>query len=308
MLRKNILHLRVGIFIVVALALGMLVIFMIGSEKRIFESHYTIKSTFSDISGLRVGAPVQLAGVGVGVVDAIKFPKDLLNREIIVTLRISQKYKERIREDSVATINTQGLLGDKFIYISIGSLDKEQIPNGGFIQSKEVVGLFELAEKGGEIISDLQTAAKAASDFFGGLHDGKQNVQDILTSIKNIVRQAEKGKSLVHALIYDPKGQELLEDVADTMHSIKSLVGGLEPSEDSKKQARSIAKSVNKVAFNLSEITEKINDGQGTIGGLINDPSIYNDIRSIFGKANRNALFKTVVRATLRENDKEVLK
>lgn len=307
-MKKETLHIRVGLFVFAALVVGMFIIFMIGSEKRVFQSHYTLKSTFTDISGLRIGAPVQLAGVGVGFVDNITFPRDLLDKKIEVELRVAKKFQDRIRDDSIATINTQGLLGDKYIFISIGSSDQPVLPDGGFIKTKEVVGLFDLAEKGSEILEDFQNAARSASEFFGGMKEGKTNIQEILASFRDVMKETEKGKGFLHALIYDPQGQEILNNISATMESVRMLVGDNESDGDRHKRMKSIAANINNAAYNLSQITDKINEGDGTVGGLINDPTIYNDIRSLFGRVNRDVVFKSVVRATLKENDSKVLK
>lgn len=308
MLEREVRHVKVGIFIFVAMFVATLIVFMIGSNKKIFESQYTLKCTFANISGLRIGAPVQLAGVQVGVVQNIRFPKDLLQKDIVVVLKLSRKYKERIREDSVGTIDTQGLLGDKFIFISVGSQDQPEIPDGGFIKTKEVVGLFSLAEKGGEILEDVRSAAENLSKFLEDLHGNRGDMKESITSLRNILNEVEKGKGLVHELVYDPKGQAVIADLADSMASLKIVLGEDEKSPDRRAKFKNIAQNINNAAKNLSEITDKINKGQGTLGGLITDPSIYNDIRSIFGKADRNNLFKTVVRQTLEENEKSVLK
>lgn len=308
MLEREVRHVKVGIFIFVAMFVATLIVFMIGSNKKIFESQYTLKCTFANISGLRIGAPVQLAGVQVGVVQNIRFPNDLLQKDIVVVLKLSRKYKERIREDSVGTIDTQGLLGDKFIFISVGSQDQPEIPDGGFIKTKEVVGLFSLAEKGGEILEDVRNAAENLSKFLEDLHGNRGDMKESITSLRNILNEVEKGKGLVHELVYDPKGQAVIADLADSMASLKIVLGEDEKSPDRRAKFKNIAQNINNAAKNLSEITDKINKGQGTLGGLITDPSIYNDIRSIFGKADRNNLFKTVVRQTLEENEKSVLK
>lgn len=299
---------KVGMFVVIALAVGMFVIFMIGSDKKIFEKHYTLKCTFADISGLRIGAPVQLAGVSVGFVDDIRFPKDLLQKEIEVTLIISAKFQDRIRADSIATINTQGLLGDKFIFLSVGSADEPELKNGDRLETKEIVGLFALAAKGGDIMDSLEGAIKNISKVFGEISEGREDVKATLKSIRNIMKKAETGQGLIHALVYDPKGTALINDLAGSMRSLRILLGQADTGGSNKGKINSLMANLNKTALNLSKITDTIESGQGTIGGLINDPSIYNDIRSIFGKANRNALFKAVVRSTLEENDKEVLK
>lgn len=305
MKKRDVQNIRVGIFVFLALSVGAFIIFMIGAERNVFESHYTLKATFKDISGLRVGAPVHLAGVNVGFVDDIRFPKDLMQKKIEVILGISERYQERIREDSVASINTQGLLGDKFIFIRVGSAEEPVIPDDGVIKTKEVVGLFDLAEKGGELITDLQKAAKSISEILGDVSEG-DDLKGAISSIRNILEETEKGRGLIHALIYDPRGQQIVRDLGSSMRSLSSILGGTGKGKGLR--VKNIASNINDVARNLSEITEKINRGQGTLGGIINDSSIYNDIRSIFGKINRNALFKSVVRATLEENDKRVLK
>lgn len=301
-------YIRIGIFVAIALGIAMFIIFMIGSEKNIFRAHYTLKADFGDISGLRIGAPVQLAGMTVGFVDNIRFPRDLMKKQIEVVLKIADKYKERIREDSIATINTQGLLGDKFIYVSIGSPDKSVLKDGDKMQTREVVGLFELAEKGGEILENIQKASESASMFFGGLHEGRDDVKASLKSIRNILGQAEKGRGFIHALVYDPKGQEILNDIASSMASLKVLLGETEQDERRRGEVRNLVSNLNKTVENLRKITEKVESGEGTIGGLVTDPSIYNDIRGILGRANRNNAFKAVVRAALKENDRQVLK
>jgi len=220
---------------------------------------------------------------------------------------ITEKFRDRIREDSVATINTQGLLGDKYIFISVGSPEEPIIPDDGAIQTREVVGLFDLAEKGGDIIEDLQGAAKSISKVLGGLSSGKENVNDILKSVKDLFEEIEHGKGLLHALIYDPDGQEVISALADNLKALRTLLGQTDGSDKHKKM-QNVMKNINKVAMNLGEITEKINRGEGSLGGVINDPTIYNEIRGIFGKVNRNNLFKTVIRATLEENESQVLK
>lgn len=305
---KDIQYIKIGIFVCAALAVAMFIIFMIGSDKKMFESQYDLKATFDDISGLRIGAQVQLAGINVGFVDDIHFPKDLMKKEIVVTLKIAKKYQERIRADSVATINTQGLLGDKYIFISVGSLDQPVLKNDGTIETKEIVGLFALAEKGGDILSDLAIAAKDISKFFEDIDEDQGGIKAIVNSVKNMLQQMEHGKGFIHALIYDPKGEEIMADISASVESLRILLGDTDKGDDRRKRMKSIAQNLSDAAVNIKQITDKINSGRGTVGGLISDPTIYNDIRSIFGKANRNSLFKTVVRATLKENDKEALK
>src|SRR3989338_6972450 len=83
---KHVTQLQVGAFVIVGLALLMMIIFMLGSEKRLFDQQYTLVSWFKNISGLRVGAPVQLAGIHVGTVNQILFGKVLEQTEVKLLL------------------------------------------------------------------------------------------------------------------------------------------------------------------------------------------------------------------------------
>jgi phospholipid/cholesterol/gamma-HCH transport system substrate-binding protein len=270
---REIKHIKVGFFVSISLLLAMFVIFMMGSEKNVFRRHYTLMATFNDISGLRVGAPVQLAGVTVGFVDDIRFPKDLTVRRLEVVLRIAEKYKDRIREDSIATINTQGLLGDKYIFISIGSPDKPVLSDGAEIKTREVVGIFELSEKGSEILEEIKSAAESASRFFGNLKENKEDISSVFSSIKNILQQVEKGEGVFHSMLYERHGKTVGETLRHLHNASK----------------------------NLDEITSKVNEGEGTIGALISDPSVYNDVKSLFGRANRSSVIRSIVQRMAEE-------
>lgn len=307
MLDREKTQLRVGIFVFAGLVLAMYVIFMIGGEKQLFEPRYKLVARFNDISGLRVGAPIQLAGLKVGFVDKIRFPQSLADKEIDLTLRINKKYQSRIRGDSVATINTQGLLGDKFIYISVGSEDQPVLEEGAQISTKETVSLYNFAEKGGQILEDVRVASSSAKRFFEDMYNSKEDFRKTLQSMKNIMGRAEKGPGLVHSLLYDERGRDVVADIGSSLAMLRDIIGRANESDKKDGEVSGVLKNLRVASAQLKDITERINRGEGTIGGLVNDPSVYNDIRSLLGRANRNKLLKAVIRSTLAENDKKAV-
>ena len=287
-------EIRVGIFVLIALLLGMMTLFQLGSGQDIFDSQYTLFTSFKDISGLRVGAQVQLAGLNVGFVDEIRFPDDLLVRNITVVLRIKKGFQRRIREDSVATVNTQGLLGDKFIYISVGSEDMPVIKDEGILPNKETTSIFALAEKAGEIMDNIGEASTSLNELLKGI-GGKDenNLRESIKSLRVTLQQVEKGKGLVHALIYDPKGEEVIANLSATMKSVKEITTGV--SDNTKEKTASLIKNLQDASADLKVILGSIRNGEGTLGLLVRDPALYNDIRALFGRANRNALIKAKI-------------
>lgn len=308
MLRKRLTEFRVGLFVTAALILAMLTIFMIGGQQKLFERQYTLFANFDNISGLRIGAPVQLAGFKVGFVDGIRFPKELDKSDITVVLTIEKKFQERIREDSTATIETQGLLGDKFVYISVGSEAQAVIPDKGIIASKTTTSIFSLAEKAGDILDDIGNAAKAVDDLLGSVKGTKQegDIRAGISSLRRTVEQVEKGKGFLHALIYDPKGEQAVSDFADTMSSVKDITVGAE--KETKGDMGGLITNMKHASSDLRTILESVRRGEGTLGKFVNDPALYDDLRALFGRANRNKLLRAVIRSTISENDRQMLK
>lgn len=229
----------VGVFVTVGLALALTAVFFIGREKSFFERRYTLIAPFKGISGLRMGAVVQLAGINVGYVDGVRFGKAGDQNRIDVILKVSKTYQDHIRKDSVASIQTQGLLGDKFILISSGSIGMPPLADGEIMATEEGGGFGALADTGKKTLEDIRLVAK---DF-----------------------------------------QQTLETV---------------------KLDKDDKENIKKFLANLNAISGKIKNGEGTIGALIMDPSLYFDMRALMGHANRNKLLKNLIRATVDEQDK----
>ncbi len=239
-------QIRVGLFVFLAVFLAMIVIFLLGNEKQLFKRQYTVVASFENISGLRVGAQVQLAGVGVGMVERIAFSPEPGEKKVEVRLSLNKEYQERIRRDSVAAVVTQGLLGDKIISISIGTPDQEILKDGDLIQAEERPSLFAVAEKGGEIMKNIDSAAK---------------------TLTRVLQEVEK--------------RPIVDDVTQ------------------------MASDLRVAAKELRLILEKVRKGEGTIGALLTDPSLYHDLRQLFQKVERNKILTHIIRSRVRDLESE---
>lgn len=152
---------KVGIFVVSGLAVLLITIFTLGSNKSYFSEVIEIHGYFDSVQGLNKGAVVSLAGVKVGNVDDILF--DEVQNLVKVILRIDVEYKAKIKKDSRMEIRTQGALGDKFIYVTPG-VAAEPILSGEKMES----------DYGNDILSVLSKRGNESERLFDILADVKK--------------------------------------------------------------------------------------------------------------------------------------
>jgi phospholipid/cholesterol/gamma-HCH transport system substrate-binding protein len=197
---------KVGVFVFAGVFLAMFVIFLLGSEKQIFKRQYMLFTTFTDISGLRVGAQVQLAGLNVGMVDRISFAKDLNDKRVAVRLAVNQEFQDRIRTDSVAAISTQGLLGDKYVSLSLGTPPNDILKDGNSLKTDEKQGFEAVIAKANKVMDKLDAGVASAAD---------------------VLKELETGNGLLHSLIYETEERPLGRDFAALANELKNTSKGL---------------------------------------------------------------------------------
>ena len=138
---------RLGVFIVATLLILAAGVFLIGEKRFLFRRTYRLQAEFQNVSGLNNGAEVRVGGIHLGTVKYIFLPNGP-NGKLTVVMDMASSTKNIIRQNSVATIKTEGLLGDKYVEISFGSEKAPPIESGDNIK--------------GEIPADFSEAATAA--------------------------------------------------------------------------------------------------------------------------------------------------
>lgn len=272
-------ELRVGLFVFFGGVLALLTVFFIGGQQSVFSRKYELHAHFESGSGLRPGANVVLAGVPVGQVERIDLPEKVDERNVTVVLTVDREQQARIRADSVATIMTQGLLGDKYISITLGGEAQAMLEDGSSIISQEEFSFTQVMDKAGVLLDEVIGVSETVNKLLaaGTNEETKGDIAAILHSLRGTLEEIEKGKGAVHSLIYDDEGKTAVRDLVASIQGLK-------------------------------EITDKLKNGDGTVGKLIQDPALYYDLRTLMGRINRNKLYRTVVRETVEQNDKQVLK
>ena len=131
----------VGIFVVASMAALLIMVLIMAQQEGLFQEYVKYRTIFKNVSGLKSGSEVHLAGVTVGNVLTITINPE---GNIVVTFQVLKKNSDRIREDSRSTIGFMGLLGDKSLDLTSGSLSKPAIPPEGLVTSVEPLDITQL--------------------------------------------------------------------------------------------------------------------------------------------------------------------
>jgi phospholipid/cholesterol/gamma-HCH transport system substrate-binding protein len=289
---------RVGIFVFSSLLILMIAIFVLGSRTQYFQPQYQLRAVFSNVGYLLEGAGVYLAGVQVGRVGQIRFFEDLAAQKVLVVLSVARDVQDRIRQDSVATIASAGLLGDKYIDITLGSESEPILQDGMFIRSQEPAEVSELLVKGREILDHTAEITSSLANLTSGFRESRATtaVADLLTSLSHIVHEVETGEGLIHSLIYDKGNQQIFADLAAATSALRETLAGAREGKGFLQTLLTdpnpeIIVRLNKTLASVQKLLQDVEKGQGMLHALVYDKQggkAVADLQKV--AANLNAL------------------
>ncbi|MBI1806833.1 MAG: MCE family protein [Ignavibacteria bacterium] len=257
--------LKVGIVVLIGIFIFVFIISIVGTEQNIFTSTYPLKVFLPNIQGLVNGAMVTLGGLKVGYVRDLRFTtKDGVNG-VEITMGVIAKYASSITTSSKGQIKTIGLLGDKYIDISIGSQAEQALAENAFLPMTEA---FDLEMAGPQF--------KAALNDF----------TELMGSAKRIAASVEKGDGSVGRLIKHPT---VANEMERFLHSLNGMVTAIEGKRGTLGKLvydESLSKNITELSSNLNSVTEQIKQGKGTMGKLIMDDRLYTNLSSFTARAD----------------------
>lgn len=269
---------RVGIFVFSSLLILMIVIFVLGSRTQYFQPQYRLRTVFSNVGYLLEGAGVYLAGVQVGRVGQVRFFEDLAAQKVLVVLNVARNVQDRIRQDSVATIASAGLLGDKYIDITLGSESEPVLQDGMFIRSQEPAEISELLVKGREILDHTAEITSSLANLTSGFRHSQapMAVADLLTSLSHIVHEIETGEGMIHSLIYDKSNKQIFADLTAAASALKDTLTGIKEGKGFLQTLLTdpnpeIVVRLNKSLASVQKLLQEVEKGQGMLHALVYD-------------------------------------
>lgn len=305
---------RVGATVLVGLAAFAGLVFVVGEKDLLFsrKSRYFVQ--FDNVSSLAAGNPVQLNGVAVGKIEEIILPEDTGETQLKVWISVDRRFAKRIREDSLARIQTLGLLGDKFVSIRSGTPSYEQIHPGNEIPAAPATEIDELLASGGDVVANLSVAAHSLSNiltkmergegFLGSLfaesEDGTtltDTVTGLLGEIRLVIHDVRTGGGSLGRLIYD---SELTDGLDAVIVEAQSLLANIDEGEGllpalltdatTRDDFDSALQSLGDSGDRLSTLVAEMSDGDGLLPRLISDEELAEELttelRQLLGHLN----------------------
>jgi phospholipid/cholesterol/gamma-HCH transport system substrate-binding protein len=265
---KKISDVKIGIFIFLGILILVLGIFLVGDKDALFSSTFTIKAYFKDIQGLRSGATVRLSGIDVGSVESVEIMDDPSGR-VEVVMSVLEDVRQFIRTDTKASIETEGLVGNKVVVLKIGSSSAEPVKNGGTVQAKEPLGFAQIIEETQGIMEYTKEMTKDLSEIIGRVNRGEGSI----------------GKLLVDEELY--KDATRLTKTADS--SLKAITGEVNNLTVVFNKLSSgvdiVVNNINNVVEDVDSIVSGLQSGNGVLGALLVDGT---SLDTTFKSAVRN--------------------
>jgi phospholipid/cholesterol/gamma-HCH transport system substrate-binding protein len=253
-------ELRVGILVLLTLAIVAAFIFYVTGEGVLFARHLNFRTYLPDVAGLKAGAPVRLAGVEVGTVLQVGLSqfREEPARATEVRFRVREDFQADIREDSEAFITTEGLLGESVLEITRGSTG-EIVPGGG-----EVPGTRR-----------------------GNIKQIVQNVDQITGDVRALIADVRAGKGTIGKLIVDPALYDRAAQAVDEFQSLTQRAAAGEGSLGKLMVSEELYDQLKATADTLEEAANNVRAGKGTLGALIYDTKFYDDAVGVVERADR---------------------
>lgn len=311
---------RVGLLVFVALVIFMVTVFTLGQQEHLWEHKVEYEIHFARAGGLAVGAGVSLAGVPVGSVNEMRFPSDPSVPYIVVRISVTGDVSARIRDSSVATIRTYGLLGDRYIELTPGPADTPPIPPGGLIASIDPMDYEAVLGQSGDIATNVVEVTASLKNVLQSIERGEgllgamvrnreqgeatladfqrtmANLQTTTKSLDDILQRVNRGEGLLGRLTRQSKeGDALLANIERSAQSLEHLVarlskghGALPRLMEDEAYADRVLGNLDRALADFAHVSGKIDRGEGTLGKLVNDPGLYHDTRSLLGRLRGN--------------------
>ena len=284
---------NLGLFVIIGLLIFILAIYFIGDKQKMFGKTNHLETVFNNVNGLQLGNSIRYSGISVGTVRGIEMVNDTTIR---VDMIIDKSIFSYIKKDAIATIGSDGLVGNMIINIIPGKGNQPSVESGDEIQSfnrirtEDMLSTLNITNKNAATltanllkITDKMIEGKGTMGSL--LNDTliSRDLAETMRYLKLTTKSASESIIKLDQLIVSlDKKNNVLGVIKDTAvaNNLKNTIANLEKSTT----------EINKVVSNLNATILDIKNGKGTINYLANDPELVQKIDSTMTNINQASI------------------
>lgn len=283
--KRTISNIKLGVFVLAGFTFLVLLLFMLGKNQNLFGNTYVLKASFDNVQGLLTGNNVRYAGIQVGTVKKIEIISDTL---IEVTMNIEKRMLSIIKKNALASIGTEGFVGNKVVNIIPTRQQSAVAEEGDMLLSKGTINTDEMLQTLSKTNNDMAAISAGLkitverinkSDALWTLLDDQSLPNNIRTSIENIRLATTKASRIV-----DDFGT-IVEDVKEGKGSVGSVLKDTMYARNLNEailKINSAGSKVDSIAIEINEVVMAIKydlkNGKGPFGALLNDTAMVNKL------------------------------
>ncbi|HEX3893367.1 MAG TPA: MlaD family protein [Terracidiphilus sp.] len=260
-------QLRVGVLVLVGVGVLVFLIFLMsGSTGGLFAPKLTLRSYFSNASGIKNGAPVTLEGVTIGNVMRIRVVPERNPAPVEVTMRIGGEYLRDLHVNSTTSIAQAGVLGDSFVDIDSTRASGPPPANNAELRATQA--------------PNIQTVISSSQDSI-------DQITNLLHKLGILIDTINSGKGTVGKLINDPTMADKIERITDHLEKISGQISNGNGTLGKLINDDTLYNKATASIDNVNQITASLNQGHGSAGKLLKDEALYDNLNSTVSHANK---------------------
>jgi phospholipid/cholesterol/gamma-HCH transport system substrate-binding protein len=301
----------VGLFVIGGFVLFALGLFWIGDRRLLFAKNMELQTQFANLSGLKTGSKVVVAGMDAGEVLMIQVPPGP-GQKFTVRFRIASRFQPVLRGDSMASIQVEGLVGSKMLQIDAGTDKAQAVSEGTTLPSREPIEISQIVQQAVDLlkqvnsaVDEIQGRAVKTIDIINDVGQQAQlmvtqvrtDSQEIFTAGKSIsknvdslVADVRNGKGMVGKLLNDDKLYTRLEKTAEYAETTSANISKASARVDrvvADIESRKMGETMQKTANNVLRATERVNQVLATLAPAVDtgQRGLLNDVRDTLDNA-----------------------
>lgn len=307
-------NLAVGIFALFGLILFSVGLFMIGNRHEAFAKHFVVYTDFVNLSGIAKGSKVQVAGMGAGTVEEIHVPHSPAEK-FRLKIKLDEKLHGLVRTDSLATVSTEGVVGETFVLILPGSAAAPIVPANGVLPSKEAFVLSDMLDQAKGTMTDVDAAIRNANGLLtslsGNLNTTLATAQTTMTNVNDVVVSIKRGDGTAGMLLRDPK---LADSIRESINNTQAATKNLQQISTNANalltdiQSRAFPQKIDETLASVKDTTTRVNGTTQDIQKMVGEMVAPDELGTGAGTNLREAISNMNSAAGNLTDDTEALK